>query len=207
MRCCDTVTALCRFTAHVDFMPSSSFRTTSDGTPRMVEVTGATVTVDKYAMALLRVSTRAGRFLSFVLAPAANWYSRTSPRAILPATQPPIPNPALRRPLANVASSPGGRALHWLAVPTGGDVPAGRRAPRRNGFAECASRLGRRHITAFYPARFERFAYVESTPQYTPHRRHFTGGWPTRARFWLEWGSSSPGQSLPASSWHARSAI
>src|SRR5260370_34676148 len=72
-RCCDTVTALCRFTAHVDFIPSSSFRTTSDGTPRIVEVTGATVTVDKYAMALLRVSTRAGRFLSFVLAPAANW--------------------------------------------------------------------------------------------------------------------------------------
>src|SRR5258707_14906768 len=51
MRCCDTVTALCRFTAHGDFMPSSSFRTTSDGTPRIVEVTGATVTVDRYAMA------------------------------------------------------------------------------------------------------------------------------------------------------------
>jgi hypothetical protein len=29
-----------------------------------VDVTGATVTVDKYAMALLRVSTRAGRVLS-----------------------------------------------------------------------------------------------------------------------------------------------
>ncbi len=41
-------------------MPSSSLSTTSDGTPRIVEVTGATVTVDKYAMALLRVSTRAG---------------------------------------------------------------------------------------------------------------------------------------------------
>lgn len=48
----------------------------------MVEVTGATVTVDKYAMALLRVSTRAGRFLSG----AENWQSRTSPRIILPAT-------------------------------------------------------------------------------------------------------------------------
>jgi len=54
-------------------MPSSSFRTTSDGTPRIVEVTGATVTVDKYAMALVRVSTRAGRFLGDVLTPAANW--------------------------------------------------------------------------------------------------------------------------------------
>src|SRR5271169_2663714 len=68
-RCCDTVTALCRFTAHVDFMPSSSFRTTSEGTPRMVEVTGATVTVDRYEMALSRVSTSAGRFLSG----AAKW--------------------------------------------------------------------------------------------------------------------------------------
>jgi hypothetical protein len=50
-------------------MPASSFRTTSDGTPRIVEVTVATVTVDKYAMALLRVSMRAGRFFSG----AANW--------------------------------------------------------------------------------------------------------------------------------------
>ena len=50
-------------------MPSSSFRTTSEGTPRMVEVTGATVTVDKYMTALLRVSTRTARFLSG----AANW--------------------------------------------------------------------------------------------------------------------------------------
>ncbi len=42
-------------------MPSSSFKITSEGTPRIAEVTGATVTVDKYAMALLRVSTRTGR--------------------------------------------------------------------------------------------------------------------------------------------------
>jgi hypothetical protein len=56
---------------HGDFMPSSSFSTTSDGTPRIVEVTGAIVTVDKYPMALLRVSTRAGRFLSGVLSGAA----------------------------------------------------------------------------------------------------------------------------------------
>jgi hypothetical protein len=118
--------------------------------------------------------------LSFVLAPEANWYSRTSPRAIwpraiLPATLPPIPNPALPRLIGTVASSPGGRVPHWLAVPTGGDVPAGRLAPRRTGFAGCASRLGRRRVTAFYPARFERFSYVESIPQYTPHRRHFLG--------------------------------
>src|SRR5438874_12475771 len=65
--------ALCRLTAQGAFMPSSSFKTTSDGTPRIVEVIGATVTVDKYAMALLRVSTRAGRFLSGVLPGVANW--------------------------------------------------------------------------------------------------------------------------------------
>src|SRR6266849_4305633 len=95
------------------------------------------------------------------------------PRAILAATWPPIPNPPLPRRLASVASSPGGRALHWLAVPSGGDVPAGRRAPKRNGFAWCASRLGRRRVTASCPARFERFAYVESIPQYTQHRNIF----------------------------------
>ena len=46
-RCWDTVTAWCRFTAQGVFMPSSWFNTISEGTPRMVEVTGATVTVDK----------------------------------------------------------------------------------------------------------------------------------------------------------------
>ncbi len=43
-------------------MPSSSSRITSEGTPRIVEVIGATVTVDKYAMALLRVSTTTAFF-------------------------------------------------------------------------------------------------------------------------------------------------
>ena len=32
---------------HGDFMPSSSWSATSEGTPRMVEVIGATVTVDR----------------------------------------------------------------------------------------------------------------------------------------------------------------
>ncbi len=43
----ETVTRLCRLTAHTCFMPSSSVRTTSDGTPRTVEVIGATVMEDK----------------------------------------------------------------------------------------------------------------------------------------------------------------
>ena len=36
--CSDTVTALCRFTAHGDFMPSSSFRITSDPTANLLVV-------------------------------------------------------------------------------------------------------------------------------------------------------------------------
>lgn len=43
----EIVTVLWRFTAHGAFMPSSSFRITSDGTPRIADVIGATVTVDK----------------------------------------------------------------------------------------------------------------------------------------------------------------
>ena len=39
-RCWETVTALCRFTAQGVFMPSSSLSTTSEGTPRIVDVIG-----------------------------------------------------------------------------------------------------------------------------------------------------------------------
>src|SRR5215471_1717357 len=78
-RSCDTVMALCRFTAQATFIPSSSCNATSDGTPRIVLVIGATVTVARYSIALFRVKTSTGRFLSG----AAKLYSRTSPRAIL----------------------------------------------------------------------------------------------------------------------------
>jgi hypothetical protein len=60
----ETVTALCRFTAHGDFIPSSTFKTTSEGTLRIVEVMGATVTFARYGMALLRVRITTGRSLS-----------------------------------------------------------------------------------------------------------------------------------------------
>ena len=53
---------LCRFTAHAAFMPSSSPSTTSEGTPRIVDVMGATLTVDKYEMALSRVNTTTAAF-------------------------------------------------------------------------------------------------------------------------------------------------
>lgn len=38
---------LCRFAAQGPFMPSLSSSATSEGTPRIEDVTGATVTVDK----------------------------------------------------------------------------------------------------------------------------------------------------------------
>ena len=44
---CDTVTALCRFTAQGALMPSSSSNLTSKGTPRTVDVIGATAAVDR----------------------------------------------------------------------------------------------------------------------------------------------------------------
>jgi len=46
-RCCGIVTALCRFTAHRPFIPSSTSNITSEGTSRTVEVTGATVAVER----------------------------------------------------------------------------------------------------------------------------------------------------------------
>src|SRR6185312_12707753 len=40
-RCCDKVAKWCRLTAQADFIPSSWFNTTSEGTPRIVAVIGA----------------------------------------------------------------------------------------------------------------------------------------------------------------------
>jgi len=45
-------------------MPSSTSNFTSDGTPRIVEVIGATVAVDRYRSAQSRVSTTTGLALS-----------------------------------------------------------------------------------------------------------------------------------------------
>ncbi|HUI43068.1 MAG TPA: hypothetical protein VL523_13980 [Terriglobia bacterium] len=41
-----TVTTFCKFTAQGPFIPSASDKRTSEGTPRIVEVIGATVTDD-----------------------------------------------------------------------------------------------------------------------------------------------------------------
>ena len=55
-RSCEIVTALCRLTAQRPFIPSSTSRITSEGTPRIVDEIGATVTVDRWLTALSRVS-------------------------------------------------------------------------------------------------------------------------------------------------------
>ena len=65
-RSCATVTALCRLMAQSPFIPSSISRITSEGTPRIVEEIGATVTVDRWLTALSRVRTRTGRCLAGV---------------------------------------------------------------------------------------------------------------------------------------------
>ncbi len=64
MRSLGTVTTLCRFTAHVDFMPSSSVRMTSEATPWIVDVIGAIVTLDKNRRDESRVNTTTGLLLS-----------------------------------------------------------------------------------------------------------------------------------------------
>jgi len=60
----ETVTTLCRLTAQDVFMPSSSLKITSEATPRIVDVIGAMETVERYAIALSRVSTTTGLVLS-----------------------------------------------------------------------------------------------------------------------------------------------
>src|ERR1043165_6931266 len=72
---------LCRFTAQVPFMPSSILKITSDGTPRTVDVIGATVTVAKCPTTLERVRISTG----LCLLGGGKRHSRTSPRLRVPA--------------------------------------------------------------------------------------------------------------------------
>lgn len=92
------VAMLCRLTAHGPFMPSSRSNTTSETTPRIVDVMGATVTVPKCPRMLARVNSTTGRFLSG----AANWQRCTSPR-LSPPAMPACP-PTSRSRLCSAAS-------------------------------------------------------------------------------------------------------
>jgi hypothetical protein len=51
-------------TAHGVFIPSSAFSATSEGTPRIVDVIGAIMTVERCLIAMSRVSTTTGLLLS-----------------------------------------------------------------------------------------------------------------------------------------------
>lgn len=93
-RTCEIVTALCRFTAHRPFIPSSTSSTTSEGTSRTVEVIGATVTVDRWLTAPSRVSMSTGRCLSG----RSNRQRWTAPRFNLPAK--PLRPPTVGIPLS-----------------------------------------------------------------------------------------------------------
>jgi hypothetical protein len=85
------VTALCRFTAQGDFMPSSSFRTTSDGTPRMVEVAGATARGSSYREA----KGGAFDFLFITKTPYAPSQTSNCPSATMESTC--VPGPGCAR--------------------------------------------------------------------------------------------------------------
>jgi hypothetical protein len=94
-----TVTALWRLIAHGAFIPSSTSSTTSDGTPRIAEVMGATVTIDRRWMEISRVRITTGRCLSG----RSKRHRNTSPRLHLPAMPLSHPNPSSLR-LPNPAS-------------------------------------------------------------------------------------------------------
>jgi hypothetical protein len=145
-------------------MPSFSSSATSDGTPRIVDVTGATVTVDRYGMALSRVSTRTGLFLSG----GANWYRRISPRAILSAMQPRTPKEPPRHALQAAGNNPPDHALPGTEWIIAGDVHAERPAPMPNGCVSSGRPRGPLPATAFYRERSGWFPCVESNPQFSP---------------------------------------
>lgn len=163
-RSCETVTRLCRFTAHGPFIPSLSSSVTSDGTPRIVDVIGATVTVDRYATAVSLVRTRTGLGLSG----GANPYMRMSPRTILPAMLLPLPTRATLRDHAAVANSQVDPALRAPFVPAAANALEGRREPALSGSAWRDAPHDPSPARASYRAPLEWFPYADSIPQYNP---------------------------------------
>src|SRR5664279_850392 len=97
-----------------------------------------------------------------------------SPRAIPPATPPPLPKPALQRASVAPSHSRRGHAPPELASPISGDVLEARRESTQSGSASYDARPGRPPVRASYREQPGSFPYVESTPQYIPY--HGTGG-------------------------------
>ena len=150
-------------------MPSSTSKTTSEGTPRIVEVIGATVTFDRYPIALLRVRTTTGRFLSG----GANSYSRTSPRAIrlgaIRAAIPPLlPNRVLHRLQVVAWNNRDGPVLPWPEALDFAGVRARHREPAQTGSFSSAGRLGQQRAGASCRGQFVRFPPTQYIPQYSP---------------------------------------
>src|SRR3974377_1320844 len=114
-------------------------------------------------MELSRVSTTTVLFLFG----GAKLYRRTSPRAILPATPPPLPIDAIHPWLAAASNNLRGHALPGRAPLVSGGVPAMRRAPMRNGSVSSGVQRGRWPARAFRRARSGRLPYVDSIRQYT----------------------------------------
>jgi len=156
---------LCKLTAQGALMPSSSLNTTSDGTPRIVDVIGATVTVASQPMEPSRVSTTTGLLLSG----GANSYIRTSPRAIRPATQFPHPTDGSLHLSAAASDSLPAHALPWHADPTFADARAEHPSSARSGCASSAVPPDPPPATTSYREQPGSFPYVDSTPQSTPH--------------------------------------
>src|SRR6266480_1405972 len=114
-------------------------------------------------MALSRVSTTAGLFLC-----GANWYRRISPRAILPATLPPLPKAVIHGVRAAVSRNPRGRVLPWREPPASEGAPARRRAPAPNDSVSSGAPHDRWRLKASYREQSGQSPYVDLTPQDTP---------------------------------------
>jgi hypothetical protein len=114
-------------------------------------------------MALSRVSTTAGLFLSG----GANWYRRTSPRAILAATLPALPKAVTPDAVAAASCSLRGRVLPLPESPVSGGAPARRRVPMLNDFVWSGVPRDRWLPKASYREQSGRFPYVDSVPQST----------------------------------------
>jgi hypothetical protein len=116
-------------------------------------------------MALSRVSTTTGLFLSG----AANAYSRISPRAIPPAKLPPLPNHLIRCSPEPASNSLGGLVPPLRKPLISADALAARPAPGPIDSVWSAAQPDRWPLEAPYREQSEPFAYVSPYPHHTPH--------------------------------------
>ena len=99
-----------------------------------------------------------------------------SPRAIPPATPPPLPKQGLYRASVARSHSRRGHAARELGSPISGGVLGARRESTQSDSAWYDARPGRSPVGASYREQPGSFPYVEFTPQYTP----YAGNWRIR---------------------------